>query len=138
VNRVPEVDPGDDAIWRWVVHHYRFDPERGERRNVIVAAYDNEAEFTTALEAYARSIRAEVDAGTRDGAEHVGGVRWHPGHHAEQAHGRTLRSASGHGVDPMRVPLDGPLPSDIGLFGWVSDGTTWSLGVGEPPEPPPA
>ncbi|HEY3339805.1 MAG TPA: hypothetical protein VGK18_14985 [Propionicimonas sp.] len=135
---MPEVDPRDDSIWRWVLNHYRFDPERCERRNVIVAAYDNEAEFNTALAAYSRSIRAEVDAGTRDDAEHVSGVLWHPGHHAEQARGRTLRRASGHGVDPRRVPLDGPLPSNIGFFGWDSDGTTRSFGGGEPPEPPPA
>jgi len=120
------------------MHHYRFDPERGERRNVVVAAYDNEAEFTTALEAYSRRIRAEVDSGTRDDVEHVSGVLWHPGYHAEQARGRTLRRASGHGVDPRRVPLDGPLPSSIGFFGWDSDGTPWSFGGREPPEPPPA
>jgi hypothetical protein len=23
---MPEVDPHDDATWRWVLHHYRFDP----------------------------------------------------------------------------------------------------------------
>ena len=32
-----EVDPNDDSIWRWVLKHYRFDPERGERRRVVVA-----------------------------------------------------------------------------------------------------
>ena len=37
-----EVDSEDDTIWRWVIHHYRFDPTRSERRNVVVAAYDND------------------------------------------------------------------------------------------------
>ncbi len=134
---MPEVDPNDDSILRWVLYHYRCDPERNERRNVIVAAYDSEAEFNTAVEAYSGRIRAGLGAGTRDDAEHVSGVLWPAGHHAEQARGRTLRRASGHGVDPRRVPLDGPLPSNIGFFGRDSDGTTWSFGGGEPPEPPP-
>ena len=138
VSRVPEVDPSDDSIWRWVMYHHRFDPERGERRNVIVAAYDNEAEFDADLEAFSRRIRDEIDSGTRDDVEHVSGVLWHPGYHAEQGRGRTLRRASEHGVDPRGAPLDGPLPSNIGFFGWDSDGTTWSLDGREPPEPPPA
>jgi len=27
----------DDNICRWVVWHYRYDPDRGQRRNVVVA-----------------------------------------------------------------------------------------------------
>lgn len=60
VSRWPEVDPGDDSICRWVLHRYRFDPERRQRRNVVVAAYDNEAEFEVALASYARRIQEEV------------------------------------------------------------------------------
>ena len=85
---VPAVDPNDDSVWRWVVQHYRFDPERNQRRRVVVAAYDNEAEFDAALTAYIRLISAGIDGGDRDPREHVGGVIWHPGYHAEQARGR--------------------------------------------------
>lgn len=49
VINVPAVDPDDDSVWRWVLQHYRLDPQRKQRRNVIVAAYDNAAEFDAAL-----------------------------------------------------------------------------------------
>ena len=134
---MPEVDPRDDSISRWVLHHYRFDPERRQRRNVVVAAYDNEAEFDAALATYSQRIRAEIDSGARDNAEHVSGVLWPPGQHDAQARGRTSSQAVSHGADPRQVSLDGPLPSNKVFFGWDSDGTPWSLGGGEPPQPPP-
>jgi len=120
---VPEVDPSDDSTWRWVLHHYRFDPERRQRRNVVAAAYDNETEFLAALSTYSQRIQAEIDAGARDDAEHVGGVVWPPGDHDAQARGRTVRQAFSHGVDPRRVPLDGPLPTNKVFVGWDSDGS---------------
>ncbi len=85
---MPVVDPDDDVVWRWVLQHYRFDPQRRQRRNVTVAAFDNATEFDAALAAYGERIRAEIDAGERDPHEHVAGVVWHPGYHAEQARGR--------------------------------------------------
>ncbi len=39
-----EVDAEDDAIERWLVLEFRYDPDRRERRNVIVAAFDSEDE----------------------------------------------------------------------------------------------
>jgi hypothetical protein len=42
---VARVDPDDDSIHRWVVWHYRYDSYRSERRNVVVAAFDNPGEF---------------------------------------------------------------------------------------------
>ena len=135
MGRLPEVDPGDDSIRRWVLQHYRFDADRRQRRHVLVAAFDNEAESDAALATYRRGIRAEIDAGARDDDERVSSVVWGPGHHERQALGRTLRNAAGHGVDPRAVPLDGPLPSNTVFFGWDSDGTAWSFGSAEPPEP---
>ena len=76
---VPVVDAYDDSLWRWVLQHYRFDPQRRQRRNVIVAAYDNAAEFDAALAECRDRVRVEIDAGTRDPREHVGGVVWPPG-----------------------------------------------------------
>jgi hypothetical protein len=35
---MPRVDPQDDSIRRWVVHHYRYDPHRRERRHVLISA----------------------------------------------------------------------------------------------------
>lgn len=65
VSRLPEVDPHDEAIRRWVVQHYRFDPERHEHRIVTVAAYDNEADFEAAVEALRGVMRARVDSRDR-------------------------------------------------------------------------
>lgn len=129
---MPEVDPGDDSISRWVLHHYRFDTERRQRRNVVVAAYDDEAEYEAALATYRRRIQKEIDSGTRSAAEHVSGVLLRPGHRAAQARARTLRKAILRGADPRRIPLDGPLPSNVAFFGWDSQGA-WSLASADPP-----
>jgi len=40
-----EVDANDDTVDRWIVWWYRYDHTRHERRNTVVAAFDNEAEF---------------------------------------------------------------------------------------------
>jgi hypothetical protein len=46
---VAAVDPDDDTICRYVVRHYRYDPDRHERRHVVVAAFDNESEYDACL-----------------------------------------------------------------------------------------
>ena len=125
----------DDTIWRWVIHHYRFDPERRQRRDVVVAAFDTAAELEAAVNQYHLEIQVGIDGGVRDDRERVTGVVWHPGYHSERARERTLSQAAAHG-GPRSVPLDGPLPSNIVFFGLDSDGTAWSLGGGEPPSPP--
>ncbi len=51
------VDVEDDSIRRFVVRHYRYDPVRHERRHVVFAAFDNEAEFLALLE----SIRGDIE-----------------------------------------------------------------------------
>lgn len=110
-----EVDPADDTIARWVIHHYRYDEVRHERRNVTVAAFDNEAEFLAEVTRLAELIRAEVAAGTRDARENVSGMRMSPGHLAAQAHGHTVRRAIEHGVNPAE--LDGAgLPGNMALL----------------------
>lgn len=133
---VTAVDPHDDSLWRWVLQHYRFDPERNQRRWVVVAAYDNEAEFEASLAAHSRQLRDGIDNGDRDGQEQVGGVLWHPGYHAEQARGRLAGEAARHGVDPRPLLQDGPLPANVAVFGWDADGQAFALGGDEPPSPP--
>lgn len=133
-----EVDPNDDSIWRWLLQHYRFDPDRCERRSVVVTAYDTAAEFEAALAAYDHRLTAEIEAGTRDGREHLSGVTWNPGYHAEQARGRLARDAVRHGVDPRSVLNEGGLAWNVAAFGWDDDGRPWSIGGGEPPAPPGA
>ena len=133
---MPQVDPEDDSLWRYVLHHYRFDAARNQRRNVVVAAYDHEAEFEAALEELASRVRSEIGAGVRDQKEWVSGTVLHPGHDAEQALGRLVSTAVRHGVDPRPLLGEGTLPSNVGIFGWDADGTPWAVGGGEPPEHP--
>lgn len=91
VSGVAEVDPMDDTIWRWVIHHYRFDPERRQRRDVVVAAFDNAAELEAAVNQYHLEIQVGIDGGVRDDRERVTGVVWHPGYHSERARGGPWR-----------------------------------------------
>jgi hypothetical protein len=46
---VGEVDPKDDAIERWLVMEVRYDSDRRERRNVVIAAFDSEDECNRRL-----------------------------------------------------------------------------------------
>ena len=63
------VDPSDDSVPRWVVSHYRYDPDRREKTWIDLAAFDGQDEF----EAYIREIAA---AGTIKVGEHLqGGFR---------------------------------------------------------------
>jgi hypothetical protein len=61
---VVKVDPTDDTIDRWIVQWYRFDPERHERRQTIVAAFDNAAEMQTEMSRLSHQLRDRKRAGT--------------------------------------------------------------------------
>jgi hypothetical protein len=37
-----------------VVRHYRYDPDRRQRRHVVVAAFDNESEFMARIQQESR------------------------------------------------------------------------------------
>lgn len=112
-----EVDPDDDTIWRWVIHHYRFDPMRNQRRNVRVAAYDDESEFRSELDRYTELIRSEIAAGTRSNSESISGIALEPGHLAAQARGHDVRRAIEHGVNPEPLLRTGPIPHNMALLG---------------------
>ncbi len=110
------VNDKDDSIWRWVIHHYRFDPDRDERRNVVVAAFDNEREFRAEFERYAEAIDREIASGNRSSRENVSGVALEPGHISAAARGHNVRRAIEHGVNPTRLLQSGPLPSTMAVF----------------------
>ena len=129
-----QVDVDDDTICRWVIRHYRFDSARSERRDVVVAAYDDEAEYERELDVVSSRIRAEVLAGTRSSREHVSGTVVHPGYQAAQARGHAVRRAVNHGADPRPLLSDGPLPTNMAVFGVDDDGDAFSCG-GIPREP---
>jgi len=60
---VAAVDPDDDSAWRYVIRHYRYDPDRHERRHVVVAAFDSQSEFRAFLDAAAATLRARRETG---------------------------------------------------------------------------
>ena len=57
------VDPDEDSICRWVVWRYRYDPDRRERRNVVVAAFDNAREFHADIEKRVAQLRVCKERG---------------------------------------------------------------------------
>ena len=94
------VDPEDDSITRFIAHHYRYDPERRERRNVFLAAFDDEAEFMDFVETRGADLRARQDAGEAEEREHVGGTVYEAGHLERVRNERLLSRALDHGVWP--------------------------------------
>lgn len=131
-----EIDPMDDSRWRWVLWHYRYDPDRHQRRNVTVAAFDNEAEFQAAADALHGEVSAAIDRGERDARESVSGAILHPGYHGEQRRRRRIERALSHN-EPWRPILDeGPLPPSWAMWIWNDDGTTTHISGGESPAPP--
>ena len=94
-----DVRADDDTIQRFVVMHYRYDPDRRERRNVVVAAFDNEAEFQARVTSLAADLRTRRESDDPpDVREHISGVVLEPGHHALQRNARLLLRAVRHGA----------------------------------------
>jgi hypothetical protein len=113
---VAAVDPDDDTVERYVVRHYRYDPNRHERRHVVVAAFDNEPEFHAYLEATAASLRMQRDNGEDlDPREYVSGTVHEPGCRRRQQNGRLLRRTVQHGVSP-RNWQNLELPSNMSVI----------------------
>jgi hypothetical protein len=112
---VAEVDPDDDSIRRFIVRHYRYDPDRHERRHVVVAAFDSEREFEACMETTEAALRSRQAAGdVTDPREHVSDVVHEPGHRRRQQNARTLLRAMKHGVLPANWQrLD--LPSNVAV-----------------------
>lgn len=112
------VDPADDGIRRFVVRHYRYDPERRERRHVVVAAVDNEVEFHALIESVEADIRRRRMAGEPVGRnEHASGTVYEPGDRQRAAAGHVLRRMIEHGVAPRTLAEVPQLPSNIALLG---------------------
>ncbi|GAB3077604.1 hypothetical protein [Pedococcus soli] len=122
------VDAEDDSIRRFVVRHYRYDPARHERRHVVVAAFDNEREFTALLESIRDDIEKRRAAGEPvDRNEHASGTVHEPGDRRRAATGHLIRRAMEHGVDPRPWINMDDVPSNIAF-----------LSLGEEPRSRPA
>ena len=122
-----EIDRNDDTVWRWVIHRYQFDPSRRERRNVVVATYDNEREFQTEFERHAQILRNDIAAGARSSRENLGGVVLEPGYLAASARGHNVRRAIEHGVSPGRLLPTGPLPQNMAVLTFATSETVPSI-----------
>ena len=105
-----QVDPGDDTIERFIVRHYRYDPERRERRHVLVAAFDNEPEFNACLESVRAGIESRRDRGEpADPREHASGVVHEPGYLRRSANGHLVmraikHRATGSWIEELELP----------------------------------
>jgi hypothetical protein len=114
---VARVDPEDDSVRRYVVHHYRYDPERHERRNVVVAAFDSSREFDACFRATSDELESRRAAGEDvDPREHVSGTTYEPGARRRAANGRLVVRALRHGValGPWIDELE--MPSNMALL----------------------
>lgn len=109
------VNPDDDTVRRYVVRHYRYDPDRHERRHVVVGAFDNESEYDACLVATGAALDARRDSAEAvDPCEHVSGTVYEPGYRRLQQNGRMLRRAAEHGVWPPNWQ-DLELPSNVAI-----------------------
>jgi hypothetical protein len=118
-----QVDPENDNIQRFIVRHYRYDPERRERRHVVVAAFDNEPEFQACMQEVGAEIRRRRENGENvDRREHASGTIYEPGYLRRAANGHLLWRAIRHGVAPPGLErLE--LPSNTSYVTAVRDET---------------
>lgn len=115
------VDPEDDSITRYVVMHYRYDHDRHERRNVVVAAFDNEAEWERAVDALGDQLRrAKASGQVMDPQEGASGHIREPGHAAPAHNGRLVERAIRHGVAPPVQALK-DLPVGMAVVEWNAE-----------------
>jgi hypothetical protein len=96
---VARVDPDDDTIERFIVRHYRYDPQRRERRHVVVAAFDNEREFQACMDGVQAEIKHRREAGEPvERSEHASGGVHEVGYLRRAANGHLVTRAIRHGV----------------------------------------
>lgn len=110
------VDPDDDRLLRYVVRQYRYDPERRERRHVVVAAFDSrQPEFDECFQATAEEIKLRRARGEDvDPSEDVTGAVHEPGYQRRAANGHLITRAIAHSVwMPWMDELE--LPSNMAI-----------------------
>lgn len=99
-----------------MVYHHRYDPQRRERRPVLVAAFDNEPEQWACMNRVSAGIKARRQRGERvDPVEHASGSVHEPGYLRRAAHAHLLRRATEHGVWGSWID-DLELPSSIAVL----------------------
>ena len=101
---MPQVDPDDDSIGRITLRHYRYDPERRERRHVDIATFDNEREFLQEFGRAHYELEDRKRQGAADPREHFTGLTKEPGYEAQrresqEAKWRSRAHAAHHAQD---------------------------------------
>src|ERR1017187_5936692 len=126
--RVTAVDPDDDRIRRYVLRRYAYDPQRRERRHVVLGAFDNPEELRRLMDQLSSDLeRRRAKGEPIDRREHVSGVILEPNHARRQRDGRLLLAAMRHRVTISEEFLERlDLPPNIGLLRFRGR-------VGEPP-----
>jgi hypothetical protein len=100
---------------RFIVRHYRYDPQRRERRHVVVAAFDNEQEFRACMDRVGDEIKVRRERGEPvDPGEHASGVVQEPGYLRRAANGHLLSRAIKHGATGSWIE-ELELPSNISV-----------------------
>jgi hypothetical protein len=113
---VGRVEPEDDGIRSFIVHHYRYDAARRERRHVVVAAFDNEPESLACVERGRAEIAQRREREERvDPREHASGVVHEPGYLRRAGNGHLLRRAFKHGVAGLQFE-EWELPFNMSVF----------------------
>ncbi len=107
-----QVDPDDDDQRRYVVFHHRYDPDRRERRPVLVTAFDDPVEFEDFLQRHHADLQARIRDGQADPREHLSGVLREPGDQRRARQQRMASRAMRHGVNPARLPDVDPGTAD--------------------------
>jgi hypothetical protein len=67
------IDANDDTKRRWIVHHFRYVPERRQHRTVVVAGFNNRREWRRFIDQARSQLQERKDAGTADSREQISG-----------------------------------------------------------------
>jgi hypothetical protein len=100
-----EVAWDDDAHDRWILWWYRFDPERRQRRNTVVAAFTDEAELQQRFLELSMELQRLKALGEAEEAEHISGVLHPAGYRAMM---RAKRAGLAPDVYVRTPPTDRP------------------------------
>jgi len=81
---VTTLDPDDDTLTRYLVQHYRFDANRGERCLVVIGAFSTQREALKFLKRKSKELLGLKSAGLADTNEYICSSIMRAGH-AERA-----------------------------------------------------
>jgi hypothetical protein len=67
------IEISDDSKSRWVVFHYRYVEQRKQRRQVVIACFDNRREWRRFIREDSKRLQAAKEGGTADPKERISG-----------------------------------------------------------------